>query len=267
MVQRLKAVAMAEATESLLIVGEALLGAYDRMKRRRALLDYDDLIEKARDLLGREGGLSWVHYKLDGGIDHILVDEAQDTSPEQWEIIAGLAGEFFTGLGAGDEDRPLARTVFAVGDEKQSIYSFQGADPVRFGRMRDHFREEAAEVSGTLPEVELAVSYRSTAAVLSAVDAVFADEEARDGLTWEGRPILHHTNRKGQGGLVELWPTLTPDEVPDIRPWDSPLDQMGQESPPMRLADRIAGKIEQMWPPILPRRGSGPLRKDAGPLP
>ncbi|MCH7865232.1 MAG: double-strand break repair helicase AddA [Proteobacteria bacterium] len=244
LVLKLKACAMAEATESLLIVGEALLGAYDRMKRTRALLDYDDLIEKAQDLLSREGGLSWVHYKLDGGIDHILVDEAQDTSPEQWEIIAGLAGEFFTGLGAGDEDRPLARTVFAVGDEKQSIYSFQGADPARFGTMRDHFREQAAAVGGVLPEVELADSYRSTAAVLSAVDAVFGRKDAADGLTWGGKPIRHLTNRKGQGGVVELWPTLTPDDVPDIRPWDAPLDQMGQESPPMRLADRIAETIE-----------------------
>ncbi len=241
---RLKACAMAEATESLLIVGEALLGAYDRMKRTRALLDYDDLIEKAQDLLSREGGLSWVHYKLDGGIDHILVDEAQDTSPEQWEIIAGLAGEFFTGLGAGDEDRPLARTVFAVGDEKQSIYSFQGAQPARFGSMRDRFRKEAAALGGALPEVELAVSYRSSAAVLKAVDAVFGREAAAEGLTWGGKPVLHHTNREGQGGVVELWPTLTPDEVPEIRPWDAPLDQMAPESPAARLADRIAETIE-----------------------
>lgn len=246
-VQRLKACAMAEATESLLIVGEALLRAYDGLKQARAFLDYDDLIEKACDLLSAGGGVSWVHYKLDGGIDHILVDEAQDTSPDQWEIIAGLAGEFFSGRGAGDEDRALDRTVFAVGDEKQSIYSFQGADPARFGSMRDRFRKQAVALGGTLPEVELAVSYRSSAAVLKAVDAVFAGGEAANGLTWGEKPILHHTNRQGQGGLVELWPLLTPLEAPETRPWDAPLDQMGQESPPARLADRIAGKIEQMW--------------------
>ena len=246
-VKRLKACAMAEATESLLIVGEALLDGYEDMKRRRALLDYDDLIEKAQDLLSRGGGVSWVHYKLDGGIDHILVDEAQDTSPDQWEIIAGLAGEFFSGLGAGDEDRPLERTIFAVGDEKQSIYSFQGADPARFGTMRDRFREDTEAQGGTLPEVELAVSYRSTAAVLSAVDAVFAGAAARDGLTWDGKPVVHHSNREGQGGLVELWPALTPDEVPDTRPWDAPVDQMGLKSPPVRLAEKIAARIENMW--------------------
>ena len=246
MVQRLKACAMAAATESLLIVGEALLAAYERIKRTRALLDYDDLIEKAQDLLSRGGGVSWVHYKLDGGIDHILVDEAQDTSPEQWQIIAGLSGEFFTGLGAGDQLRPLDRTVFAVGDEKQSIYSFQGADPARFGIMRDHFRSQAAVVDSGLPEVELAVSYRSTAAILTAVDAVFGFEAAADGLTWEDKPIRHHSKRQGQGGLVELWPTLSPEEVPDTRPWDAPLDQMDQASPAARLADRIAETIDAM---------------------
>ncbi|NQU60700.1 MAG: double-strand break repair helicase AddA [Rhodospirillales bacterium] len=246
-ITRIKACAMAAATESLLVVGLALIEAYERMKHARAFLDYDDLIEKAHALLTRSGGVSWVHYKLDGGIDHILVDEAQDTSPDQWEIISGLAGEFFSGLGAGDDERPVARTVFAVGDEKQSIYSFQGADPERFGMMRQHFQSQAEAAGRSLPEVELAVSYRSTAAVLSAVDAVFADTSAADGLTWDGKPITHHSNRHGQGGLVELWPTLTPDEVPEIKPWDAPLDQLGQESPPVRLADKIAAKIERMW--------------------
>ncbi|MEE8352092.1 MAG: double-strand break repair helicase AddA, partial [Rhodospirillales bacterium] len=245
--QRLRACAMVDATGSLLVVGEALLQAYDGLKRTRALLDYDDLIEKAQALLSRESGVSWMHYKLDGGIEHILVDEAQDTSPEQWDIISGLAGEFFSGVGAGDEDRALARTIFAVGDEKQSIYSFQGADPAMFGTMRDRFQEQAAAIGSALPEVELAVSYRSTAAVLACVDAVFASQDAADGLTWDDRPIHHHSNRQGQGGLVELWPTLTPDDVPEIRPWDAPLDQMGQKSPAMRLADRVAARIERMW--------------------
>jgi len=255
--RRLRACAMADATEALLIVGEALLQAYDGLKRARALLDYDDLIEKAQALLSRDSGVSWVHYKLDGGIEHILVDEAQDTSPEQWDIISGLAGEFFSGVGAGDEDRAIARTIFAVGDEKQSIYSFQGADPAMFGTMRDRFQGQATAVGGALPEVELAVSYRSTAAVLACVDAVFASPDAADGLTWDSRPIHHHSNRQGQGGLVELWPTLTPDDVPEIRPWDAPLDQMGQESPAMRLADRVAAKIEGMWrgKEILPSAG------------
>ncbi|MBC8338852.1 MAG: double-strand break repair helicase AddA [Alphaproteobacteria bacterium] len=240
---RLKAVAMAEATQSLLVVGTALIGAYESIKTTRALLDYDDLIEKAQGLLATDAGVSWVHYKLDGGIDHILVDEAQDTSPAQWDIISKLAGDFFTGLGAGENERPNPRTVFAVGDEKQSIYSFQGADPVRFGLMRNHFQDQEAAIGRRLPTVELEASYRTTSAVLNVVDAVFAGADAADGLTWDGKAVHHHTNRQGQGGLVELWEPLTPDDAPDTSPWDAPFDKMSAESPPVRLAEKIAAQI------------------------
>ena len=84
---------------------------------------------QALELLRRAGVCApWVLFKLDGGLDHILVDEAQDTNPDQWAIVARLAEEFFVGDGAAE--RP--RTVFAVGDAKQSIYSFQRADPHAF---------------------------------------------------------------------------------------------------------------------------------------
>ncbi len=254
---RLKAVTLAEATAALLVVGMALIDEYDGIKRTRALLDYDDLIEKAGKLLESGDGVSWVHYKLDGGIDHILVDEAQDTSPAQWEVIKRLAGDFFAGEGAGEGERPLQRTVFAVGDEKQSIYSFQDADPAYFGLMRDHFRATVANAGGRLQEVELELSYRSAPAVLSIVDEVFAAGAAADGLTWDGKPINHHTNRHRQGGRVELWPALSPEDAPDPAPWDAPLDQMSAQSPEARLIDRIADEIAG-W------RESGEILESAG---
>src|SRR5206468_3363472 len=136
----------------------------------RAALDYDDLILATRDLLRRPGVAPWVLYKLDGGIDHILIDEAQDTNPEQWEVIEALTGEFFAGEG-GDR---IERTVFAVGDVKQSIYSFQRADPRAFVRLRDSFAKRAAAAGKRWAAEDLTHSYRSTRAVLSAVDAVFA---------------------------------------------------------------------------------------------
>ncbi len=244
--ERLKAVAIAEATKSLLIFGTALISAYEDIKASRALLDYDDLIEKAEGLLENESGVSWVHYKLDGGIDHILVDEAQDTSPAQWNIISRLAGDFFTGLGAENNERPQHRTVFAVGDEKQSIYSFQGAEPIRFGMMRNHFHEQETSIGRNLPTVELEASFRTTSAVLEVVDAVFASPEAFDGLTWNNKTVHHSTNRQGQAGLVELWDTLTTDNVTEIRPWDLPFDKKTAESPVVRLAEKIA-KCIQDW--------------------
>jgi ATP-dependent helicase/nuclease subunit A len=233
---RIRAFDVADSTAALLAVGCGLLETYEDLKRSRALLDYDDLIDKARRLLEAEGRAAWVHYKLDGGIDHILVDEAQDTSPEQWAVVAALAGEFFAGQGA----RMDARTIFAVGDEKQSIYSFQGADPEAFDNMRVLFAERAQEAGEPFHSVELAASHRSVPALLGTVDRVFAGAEARRGLTAGETPIRHESFREGQAGLVELWPTVTPEEAPDADPWDAPLDQMAMMSPPARLARRIA---------------------------
>jgi len=243
--EKLKAVAVADNTAALLTMGVALLESYDTLKARRALLDYDDLIDKARQLLRSEGGVSWVHFKLDGGISHILVDEAQDTSPAQWAVIEALAGDFFTGQGreapVGEE---ASRTVFAVGDEKQSIYSFQGADPARFGLMGRRFGERVVAAEQPWRPVEMAQSWRSTPAVLRAVDAVFSQPDAADGLSWNDRPVFHRWTREGQAGLVELWPLAAPAEADDADPWDAPLDQMAGDDPRGRLADTIATTID-----------------------
>lgn len=239
---RLKGLRIAEATEALIQVGATLIQAYGDMKAYRALLDYDDLILKARDLLG-DGRVSWVHYKLDGGIDHILVDEAQDTSPEQWEVIAALASEFFSGEGADRDGRVLERTVFAVGDQKQSIYSFQGADPAKFTEMQAFFEERARASERRWQSVELSLSFRSVWTILSAVDAVFTGDGAPSGLQVEDKPVRHLSSRDGQAGLIELWPPMTPDEATEDDPWDTPLDQMSQKSPAARLAEKIAATL------------------------
>ena len=125
-------------------------------------MDYEDLIVLTRDLLENKSVADWVLYKLDGGIDHVLIDEAQDTSPNQWAIVKAVTEEFFNGLGAADK----VRTVFAVGDRKQSIYSFQGADPREFENMRRYFAAKASNFD----EVKLEVSFRSTATVLDSVN-------------------------------------------------------------------------------------------------
>ena len=236
--QRLQAVAVAEATAALLRIGASLLAAYDSLKRARALLDYDDLILTARRLLAGGGRAGWVHYKLDGGIDHILVDEAQDTSPEQWEVVTALAEEFFAGAG-----RREGRTVFAVGDEKQSIYSFQGADPDAFDCMRAYFAERVRSAREDWKTVTLAHSFRATRTVLDVVDGVFSRPETLDGVTSAGRPTRHVSSRRGQAGLVEVWPTIKVEAARDADPWDAPLDQMSAVSPPALLARHIADRI------------------------
>jgi len=241
--ERLKAAAVAEATASLLILGAALLAAYQRRKEMRALLDYDDLILGARELLGRPGVAPWVLYKLDGGIDHVLIDEAQDTNPDQWAVVAALTEEFFAGRGISE----TIRTVFAVGDVKQSIYSFQRADPRAFEEMRHRFAEHVVAAHQHWREVPLNLSFRSTQAVLQAVDRVFADgQPGRDGVAPAGTDISHLARREGQAGLVEVWPPIEPRPLDELTPWKPPVERIRGDSPSGRLAKLIAQRIKAM---------------------
>jgi len=183
-----------------------------------------------------------VHYKLDGGIEHILVDEAQDTSPEQWRIVAKLAEEFFAGHGASGR----SRSIFVVGDEKQSIFSFQGADPARFDEMRHAFATQLRNAGDVLREPRLQRSYRSAPNVLRAVDHVFSFEEARRGLSAnDTQGPLHEAVRQQAPGTVEIWPALKAvKEAEDEDGWDKPLDLPRQASAKMRLAQQIAKAVK-----------------------
>ncbi len=235
------AAALAAATAALAKLGGAVLAAYERHKEARALLDYDDLVLKSRDLLLRPGVAPWVLFKLDGGLDHILIDEAQDTNPDQWQVVQTLADEFFAGEGARIE----RRTVFAVGDAKQSIYSFQRADPAAFLRMREHFAARVAAAEQPWRVVDLDISFRSTDAVLTAVDAVFAHAEAQAGVALDGERIHHTPFRAGHAGLVELWPPVEPDAAAEAQPWELPLEQRRLRAPETRLAQAIAGTVRR----------------------
>jgi ATP-dependent helicase/nuclease subunit A len=232
----------AEASSAVLALADAIRADYERRKRAEAALDYDDLIIKARNLLSRAGAAAWVLYKIDGGVDHVLVDEAQDTNPEQWAIIEALAEEFFAGAGASDQ----LRTLFAVGDEKQSIYSFQGANPARFGAVGRAFKSRAAAAQVTWHDVPLNLSFRSTVPVLDAVDRVFEREEAARGLTFiETAVIKHHAYRQGEAGLVELWEPLAEDKrptVPAFEPWsEEPSGARSVDALCRRIASTIKG--------------------------
>ncbi|SVB98549.1 uncharacterized protein METZ01_LOCUS251403, partial [marine metagenome] len=195
---------LAESTISLLTVGDALTNEYQNKKTLRNFLDYDDLILKSKDMLCRPGISSWVLYKLDGGIDHILIDEAQDTNPDQWQVIQSLSEEFFAGVGARKEKR----TVFAVGDTKQSIYSFQRADPNAFDQMRKFFRDRVRGTYSEWNDIELDISFRSSGAILEAVDLVFSHPAARDGVVKPETSVKHYPARSEAAGLVEVWPLI-----------------------------------------------------------
>jgi len=239
-----KAAAIATLTEALVTVALAVLEQYAARKRARASLDYDDLTRLTQRLLERQGAAEWVLYKLDGGIDHILVDEAQDTSPAQWRIVAALVEEFYAGIGTGDGAR--IRTLFAVGDEKQSIFGFQGAVPEEFGRHAGLFRKYFEAAGLVFADVRLPVSRRSARAVLGFVDAVFADETARDGLSFSGEAVLHEPHR-AEIGRVEIWPALKAPDIPEresLLPVDAPSPRGSHVLLAEKIAQRIAGWIK-----------------------
>ena len=231
----------ADRTARLMRFGAALVERYEAAKAAHALLDFDDLVGKAQALLTSSEMAQWALYRLDGGVDHILVDEAQDTSPEQWAVIRAIAEEFHAGEGARDG----GRTLFVVGDEKQSIYSFQGAAPGEFDRMRRHFDERFEAAETPMQREALAASFRSAPAILSAVDAVFRDGAA-EGLSAAGAPLSHLAFHQTRAGRVDLWPLVEPDEdAPDPDPW-SPVDMPAPREPRARLAGIIADHIADL---------------------
>ncbi|MCC6775060.1 MAG: double-strand break repair helicase AddA [Hyphomicrobiales bacterium] len=241
LLERRKAVACRDRTEALLTVVARVLARYRTEKDRRGLLDYDDLIDKALDLL-REDRAAWVHYKLDQGIDHVLIDEAQDTSPKQWELIRLLTAEFFAGAGA----RLVPRTVFAVGDEKQSIFSFQDAAPRAFAEMRRHYQQSHEVVGLGFEYREFKHSFRSGPNVLGAVDKVFEPQTIHASVTSDAAGIPPHLALPdAKPGLVEIWETLKPEARREIEAWDAPFDDLAETSPQVRLATKIAKRIRR----------------------
>ncbi len=238
--ERRRAAHAAALCDAALTIADAVRDLYAAEKRARGALDYDDLIIETLSLLERGDAAAWVLYKLDGGLDHVLIDEAQDTSPEQWAILKKLTEEFFSGAG---RETGTVRTVFAVGDEKQSIFSFQGADPAQFDVNRQHFEGRIRNAGLSFNYEMLKTSRRSVPEVLSFVDRVFGDTNARAGLTSLNAEIQHEPLRKDDRGRVEFWPTIKPDDKPEPDPW-RPVDTPSEASPVVRLAEKIARTIK-----------------------
>ena len=237
--ERCNKATVAQATAALVSVGADVLAGYRGHKASQALLDYDDLILRSRDMLAAQGMAGWVLYKLDGGLDHVLIDEAQDTNPEQWQVVEALTREFFAGAGAHEG----LRSVFAVGDVKQSIFSFQRARPEAFLFQRGQVEARAEAAGRGWDSVELDISFRSGTAVLQAVDAVFARPAARDGVLSGEEVLRHRVKRLGQASRVEVWPPAPVGAPEEEEAWSLPIERRGGTPPRLRLAQLIARRI------------------------
>ncbi len=226
-------------TRALHDFAQVFLPAYAHAKQLRGLLDFDDLIHRARALLNNPDVAAWVLFRLDGGIDHILVDEAQDTSPVQWQVIERLAQEFTSGQGARAD---VLRTIFVVGDKKQSIYSFQGADPREFDRMKDDFAARLGAAGNPLQIMGMGYSFRSSQAILTAVDHTFENAESA-GFSPD-QP--HLAFKSALPGRVDLWPVIPKPDKEDKPEWHLPVDVKAPNDPAIVLARQVAAQIHHL---------------------
>ncbi|KQV08639.1 double-strand break repair helicase AddA [Devosia sp. Root105] len=252
--QKLVTAELVARSEAMLDVVAAISAHYEKQKRARSLLDFDDLIEKLAALLRDEEQGPWVRYKLDAGLSHILVDEGQDTNPLQWQVVGALIDDFFFGDSAAD--RP--RTLFAVGDQKQSIFSFQGADPKVFVEAGRQYAFSARAAHFEITPVPLRYSFRTLPNVLNAVDEVFKRADLKDGAL-EATGVAHSTARADAGGVVTLWPPIkdqAEETDPENWPTEPPLIQT--QSAQRQVAEKIAREIKG-W--IDAKRPLGPRGK------
>lgn len=243
-VQALNAAYRRADTRAAFIVAYTLIGVYHRAKMQAGMVDFDDLITAARGLLTTAGQSAWVLYKLDAGLEHILIDEGQDTSPDQWDLLEPVQAEFFAGEGAHAQRTPRTRTVFAVGDPKQSIYGFQGADPKRFQQESMNLTARSSSAGRPATSPTMAMSFRSTPEVLRAVDACLRDADVNAGTAGMFDEMVHTSRRANEQGLVEWWPLVEAPEKQKARAWDAPLDTGRSDAAYARLADAIAQCIK-----------------------
>jgi ATP-dependent helicase/nuclease subunit A len=235
--------------------GQAFSTTYTYAKRAAGVADFNDLIEWTRSLLRQDGMGEWVRYKLDRQVDHVLVDEAQDTNAAQWEIIERLVEEFFSGSSEGER---RTRTLFMVGDLKQAIYGFQGTDPARFSEARAMFRRRAEDLSEAdaateFRDLSITASFRSAQPVLDVVDAMI-ETVGPEALALTEAPRPHRAHHQDRPGSVELWqPFAVEEAVDDSDEGEERWVELRDRHYAEVLAERIRRMIEDA--PVLASTG------------
>lgn len=239
-------------SEAFKVIAERLHSEFRKYKKEKSLLDYNDLIIYAKKLLTHNPNKEWVLYKLDGGIDHLLVDEAQDTSKNQWQIIEALTQELYSGESGNKEDR----TIFVVGDEKQSIFSFQGADINSFAYMNKFLMNKLGQGQRPFATIDLDISYRSTQEILGAVEKVFKAITKNNPGDFDLKLPSMTAHRCDHEGFVEVWPLVDNGGDNEYNFWPIVAEKC-KESSKLILAEQIAKYIQQQLESgrILPSTG------------
>ena len=241
---------LAKAQAAALRAGRRFANAYTAAKKGAGVADFDDLIRWTKALLAQPGIGEWVRYKLDARVDHVLVDEAQDTNEEQWTIVRALVEDFFTGA---DEADGRGRTVFMVGDFKQAIYRFQGADPKEFTAARAEFARKASELAASagserpraFRDLDISRSFRSAGAILEVTDQLIA-EVGPEAMGLPRTPPPHEPAKPSLHGRVEWWPAFSVAEEQDEEAGDEDGEERWVDLRDRRYADALAGAIKAM---------------------
>ena len=243
LIDKIKSTECLVLTLAFLTVAREFTARFKAAKHIRRGLDFSDQIILVRNLLLRSEVSDWISYKLDGGIEHVLLDEAQDTSPEQWQIINSLTETF--SQDNPDRKSKYPRTLFAVGDEKQSIYSFQGAEPERFlGEIRRHSGDDESK------SIRMRMSFRSAPEILQFVDQIFVEnrviQDMFDAQSYApASDLIRHTAHRKDHGRVDIWPAVTRPEIEgDKEPWDTSVNILKENDAREQLAHEIALKIK-----------------------
>lgn len=226
---------IANQTSNILFIANEILEIYESLKAKNGYLDYQDLIIKTNNLLQNNENSDWIRYKLDNLYDHILVDESQDTNHLQWYIISLISEDFFS------SDQDPNRTLFAVGDEKQSIYGFQGAEPNIFSDIFCYYQDKFQNIGEKLQKITLQNSFRSTSAILEAVDLIFEDEFYAKKISKLSK--VQHQAIRSDAGKVEIWPIFTSEKQEEKTAWDLDFRENGRSSKEI-LAQKIAKEIK-----------------------
>lgn len=203
-INRLNNFKLWKLSSALTIIASTFTKLFNKIKKEKNILDYHDLIHYTQELFVNNSAKDFVLYKIDSKLDHLLIDEAQDTSPEQWDIISKLTEDFFSG-----ESYECEKSLFVVGDEKQSIYSFQGANHSFYHNTYNYFKQKILSSKRNFLELELDHSYRSSTIPLKLVDKIFNQQSIKNSVSSKITPIKHISMRSQDFGRIEVLPCIT----------------------------------------------------------
>ena len=223
------------------IAGEAYLSHYQNIKYSLRQLDFTDLEWQTYCLLTKSQHALWVQYKLDARINHLLIDEFQDTNPIQWRLLQPLIEEF--SQQQNDKTNPTDHcSVLLVGDTKQSIYRFRRAEPKLFP-----IASKLVEDKFSSERLQLNASWRSSPAIINFVNTVFSETHFSNMI--ESFP-LHQTALTDLQGSVTLldYPSIEQEDIKTDTAFRNPLEQprIEKQSEHQLEAKNIANKIKSL---------------------